>query len=172
MERRTPIARSKPLTARKPLQVHNPLTSRSTLGQGNGLQRRPATSPPPARKKSSSGDKGSPIPRPLADYILERAGGCCDWCGRYCLNGWFSRQHRLARGTGGRRDAHTAENLVLVCGSATSIGCHLRCENTDIPAAREAGFRLKPGQNPAEVPILRHGKHLVYPTANGWVEAA
>jgi len=151
--RRTPLTRSAPLRARARSAGH--------VDPGQ-------TPPAPSRRSQGA---GTPIPPALAAYILERAEGCCDWCGRYCLNGWYSRQHRQPRGMGGRAGAHTAANLVLLCGSATSPGCHLRAESR-IDEARGAGFRLRPDEDPDTTPILRHGLVLVLPTAEGWVVAA
>jgi 5-methylcytosine-specific restriction protein A len=73
---------------------------------------------------------------------------------------------------GGRGGAHTAANLVLLCGTANSPGgCHLRCEHDDLDAARSAGFRLRPGEDPETAPILRHGVSWVLPTSEGWLAA-
>src|SRR6185312_8370220 len=41
---------------------------------------------------------------------------------------WWSIQHRLARGQGG---GNQLWNLIALCGSATSQGCHLICEQRD-----------------------------------------
>ena len=157
-----------------PPERRTPLTSTTKLSRTGALTRsapaRVSTSREPRPRPSRPAQAaGSAIPRKLADYILERAEGCCDWCGRYCLNGWYSRQHRNPRAMGGRAGANTAANLVLLCGSATSKGCHEKAERSDIPAAREAGFRLRDHENPDTTPILRHGLVRVLPTADGWV---
>lgn len=167
LSRKTPLTAKTGLTTRTELSRGSELTRASSLPRGVHVPRPRST----AQRGSSTGrsDQGTPIPRDLAAWILERAEDCCDWCGAYCLNGPYSRQHRAARGMGGRSGANTAENLVLLCGTANSPGgCHLRCEHDDLDAAREAGFRLRPGEDPAATPIHRHGVSWVLPTSEGW----
>lgn len=98
----------------------------------------------------------------------------CQWCGRWVdvLNGYYSLQHRRARNMGGSRLADTdkPQNLVLVCGSATT-GCHGHIESHPIEAA-ERGFRLLQTQNPATHPITRWGGAHLYLTAAGRAEPA
>lgn len=118
--------------------------------------------------------KAPPVPADLAQYVLERAEYRCDRCGISIVGRQFSRQHRRARGAGGRRDGylHTAANLVVMCGSATSPGCHSLAENHERAQAYAEGFAIKgEAQDPAEVPILRHGVEWVIPTADGWAPA-
>jgi hypothetical protein len=68
---------------------------------------------------------------------------------------WWSIQHRLARGQGGTNDP---TNLLALCGSATSAGCHLRCEQRD-REMQARGYWLESWQNPATEPVMVHSEH-------------
>lgn len=96
----------------------------------------------------------SPLTR---QTVLTRDDFTCCWCGRR-LNisyDYYSLQHRRARGAGGSRLAwiNSAENLVLVCGSATSPHCHQHIESHP-DAARSRGFRLGFIESAAAVPVI------------------
>ena len=87
--------------------------------------------------------------------VWEREQGCCAACGRVLRPGdWWSIQHRLARGQGGDS---SLPNLVLLCGSATSAGCHLRAEQRD-PHMHAAGFYVESWEDPRLVPVMLHGE--------------
>jgi 5-methylcytosine-specific restriction enzyme A len=115
------------------------------------------------------------MPKWLADYVLERAEGLCDRCARPLDELGFSRQHRRAHGMGGRVGAelHTAANVVVMCGSATTPGgCHNLAENKERAQCEREGFVIRGEvQRPEDVPILRHGIDWVIPTADGWLPA-
>lgn len=119
-----------------------------------------------------------PVSPALAQFVLERSGYACDRCGVSIIGRPFSRQHRRAKGAGGRRDGYlnTPENLILLCGSATSPGCHGLVENSPVPGARTEAYRLGfaikgEAQDPAAVPVFRHLREWQLPTADGWVPA-
>lgn len=59
-------------------------------------------------------------------------------------------QHRKARGQGGD---NSPQNLVTLCGSATSTGCHLLCEQRD-PEMTARGFVVPSWGDPAEIPLV------------------
>jgi hypothetical protein len=168
MERRIPLARGKPLTARKPLQVHNPLTSRSTLSQGNGLQRRtelPRGTGPAARPTG----KRTPAEADAWSALRQRrwalSGGRCDYCGNTLPFDEMECHHRVLTAHGG---PDAIENTLAL----HALGCHVPLVHGGGQASYDRGFLVHRWDDPAQVPVLRHGKHLVYPTANGWVEAA
>ncbi len=94
--------------------------------------------------------------------IAERDVWACAACGRPMDMGPYSIQHRDARGMGGTPDpaANSPANLILLCGSATSLGCHLQAEQRDA-LMNLRGFWLKPGQKPEDTPV----DHFAY----GWV---
>lgn len=60
----------------------------------------------------------SAIPRAVADLVHERAQGHCERCGKFTP---LELHHRLYRSRGG---AHTAGNLIAVCGWGNHTGCH------------------------------------------------
>jgi hypothetical protein len=124
------------------------------------------------KKKRAAGR--APMPKALADMTLERADWCCDWCGAPILGRPFSRQHRRAHGMGGRQGAelHTPANVILLCGSATSPGCHNRAENQERAEADRLGFViLGEARRPEDVPIFRHMTHWVIPGDGEWIPA-
>ena len=95
----------------------------------------------------------SDVPRALRELVYARDLGLCQRCGRYCLNTEHSLQHRCPRQIGGDAGAHTAANLILLCGSATTR-CHGHVESRRTEAYAE-GFLVERGQDPATVPVLR-----------------
>ncbi|UVK62568.1 HNH endonuclease [Arthrobacter phage TaylorSipht] len=88
--------------------------------------------------------------------VIARDLSKCQWCGRHVRteSGWYSLQHRRARGMGGSRDAATnqAGNLVLVCGTGTTE-CHGEIEGNPAQAIAR-GFRIAAGATPSRVPIV------------------
>jgi 5-methylcytosine-specific restriction protein A len=94
--------------------------------------------------------------------VVERDQRACACCGKTIGSGQWSMQHRLARGAGGTSNPliNAPSNLITLCGSATSPGCHLTAESREA-GSHDAGFWLHHGQDPATVPV-RHALH-------GWV---
>lgn len=103
--------------------------------------------------------------------VIERDGNRCQWCGRHVQTdaGWYSLQHRRARGMGGSRRASTdaPANLVLVCGTGTTE-CHGYIEAHPGEAAAR-GFRVSSSTDPARVPILDYSGKLLDLTAGPYV---
>lgn len=89
--------------------------------------------------------------------VLERDQHQCCSCGRPVgLPGtWWSIQHRVARGQGG---TNGLPNLVTLCGSATSPGCHRLAEDRD-REMHERGYWLRSDEDPALVPIMLASEH-------------
>jgi len=83
--------------------------------------------------------------------VLERDGHACVSCGRPVgrAGQWWSIQHRVARGTGGGNEL---SNLIALCGSATSPGCHRRCEDRE-QEMHDRGYWLRSGENPRLVGV-------------------
>lgn len=96
----------------------------------------------------------SPVPRGLRAAVWDRDEGRCQRCGRLIQGGPSSLHHRRPRRAGGSAGAHTAENLVLLCGTGTT-GCHQHVESHRADAY-EAGWLVHSWGNPAVVPVLRH----------------
>lgn len=96
----------------------------------------------------------------VVDLVDERSGPACERCGRYVDGQWFSRQHRIARGSGGSRRlaVHSVANRVKVCGSATSPdGCHAWMEDrSNLAQAQFEGYVISQHGDidPLTVPIL------------------
>ena len=88
--------------------------------------------------------------------VIARDLSTCQWCGRYVRteSGWYSLQHRRARGMGGSRDVATNQpaNLVLVCGTGTTE-CHGQIEQAPAQALAR-GFRISSSATPARVPYM------------------
>jgi 5-methylcytosine-specific restriction protein A len=169
--KRTSLTRKAPLDSGTKGLQRTGISRTSTLGRGTGMPRSalPCPSPAPKAKKPAAGR--APMPKWLADYVLERADWCCDWCGQSIVGQPFSRQHRRAHGSGGRAggELHTAANVIVLCGSATSPGCHNRAENQGRALAYRLGFAIRgEARAPEEVPIFRHEREWVIPTAYGW----
>jgi hypothetical protein len=57
------------------------------------------------------------IPKKVRDALHERAGDCCEMCGRHGAN---NAHHRRNKSQGGR---DVLSNLLLLCGSGVT-GCH------------------------------------------------
>lgn len=106
---------------------------------------------------------GKKNPRPPRDtgpsvatrqLIKERAGGCCERCGK-TITGDHSIHHRKPRGMGGTRDpkANSPANLVLLCGSATTPdGCHTGVERFR-ESAITTGYIVSRSADPELIPI-------------------
>jgi 5-methylcytosine-specific restriction endonuclease McrA len=94
--------------------------------------------------------------------VYERDNWQCAACGISVASGWKSVQHRVARGVSGSNEL---QNLVLLCGSATT-GCHLKCEQRDAEMHRR-GFWLPSWENPAVVPVIRYDGLSVMLAADG-----
>ena len=95
--------------------------------------------------------------------VCAREGDCCASCGKYVPAGsWRSIQHRVRRQVGGNGLA----NLVLLCGSATSDGCHWRAEQRT-GEMNERGYWLRSHEDPVLVPVMLCGGVTAWLTADG-----
>lgn len=103
----------------------------------------------------------------VRQLILDRDGYTCLGCGKDIRHAyWYSIQHRKARGQGG---SNSCENLVTLCGSATSPGCHLLCEARD-PEMTARGLVVPSWNDPAETPVVLWTGQGVYLTTDGRYE--
>lgn len=143
--KRTPLAR-KPFARRTPSE----LPVRLGFGVGAALGGREAGIPAPKPRKDTGPD------RRTRGLVLARDNFQCVACGKpvggACT--WWSLQHRLARGQGGGNELW---NLILLCGSATSEGCHLRCEQRD-REMQARGYWLESWQDPRTEPVMIVGE--------------
>jgi hypothetical protein len=89
--------------------------------------------------------------------VLARDNWQCVSCG-FPVGGactWWSLQHRKARGQGGGNEPF---NLIVLCGSATSEGCHRRCEDRD-REMQARGYWLESWQDPAAEGVMVFSEH-------------
>jgi 5-methylcytosine-specific restriction endonuclease McrA len=121
----------------------------------------------PIRRKSTPKAKPSPSRTPVRgtgpgqktrELVLARDNWQCVSCGKPAGSGWWSIQHRVARGVGG---GNSLQNLVVLCGSATSAGCHREAENRTAES-HARGYWLRSDENPALVPVLLRGRVLAW----------
>ena len=103
----------------------------------------------------------SDITAKTRDVVWIRDEGRCVGCGLYLTREmWHSIQHRLRRQVGGNGLA----NLILMCGSATSDGCHRKAEDR-LWSTERLGYWIKantkPVIDPQTVPVF-------YAYENAW----
>lgn len=122
----------------------------------------PSTQVAPSGVQMAVKHAARPIPLKLRQQILTRDDHTCTRCDQPIRDSDYSLHHRLPRGRGGQ---HTPENLVTVCGSATT-GCHQVIESYRARATVD-GWLVPSGINPAAWPVHRVGQWL-QPTATGW----
>jgi hypothetical protein len=90
--------------------------------------------------------------RKVRALVMERDNYRCVSCGAVVgvALTWWSLQHRKARGQGGD---NSPQNLIVLCGSATSPGCHRRAEDRD-RESNACGYWLQSWEDPALVPVM------------------
>lgn len=139
LHRGKPLERKTALTARKPLEAKSaPMAGRHRAGS-----KPPRDTGPDARTRAT---------------VLVRDGYQCVRCGRVAgpAIGPYSIQHRIARGVGG---GNGPQNLILLCGTATSPdGCHALAESRD-REAQAHGYWLESWQNPLTEGVLYASEH-------------
>ena len=106
----------------------------------------------------------NPTPK-TRGIVLARDNYQCAGCGKNVGGAytWWSLQHRVARGVGG---GNGAENLVALCGSATSRGCHLKCEQRNA-VMHERGLWLRSTEDPALKPVTYWDRRVAWLTSTG-----
>lgn len=110
----------------------------------------------------------SEIPQWVKDAVHKRAGGYCECCGGPCYVSDHAYHHRRSKGMGGSKDVitQTPENVVLVCGRDNRSRCHGDIHQNP-EQAREAGWLVRQGADPAAVGILLHNGRYVFLTHDG-----
>jgi hypothetical protein len=88
-------------------------------------------------------------------FLMGRAGGACERCGREC--GPVQRHHRKRRREGG----DSLENLVVL-----GEPCHREIHAHPVEA-RRTGFIVSMSKEPADIPILWHLREWVYLDTDG-----
>jgi hypothetical protein len=142
------MAPGKPL-ARAPFRPRRQLQASTKPGLDLELEKAQQPGPRHARRKDTGPS------RKIRAMVLERDSWSCVACGRDISDGQpYSIQHRVARGQGGGNDLF---NLIVLCGSATSRGCHLIAESRD-REMQAAGYWLESWQSPAAEGVMVHGE--------------
>ena|SRR5215510_10732169 len=125
---------------------------------------------PPKKTPSYTGPS-----REVVEAVLDRANWCCERCSTPIsgMRGVFwSVHHRRPRALGGTRWAgvNLPSNLLVLCGSATSPGCHQEVESHRADALY-AGWLVASGLDPARVAVLVHrASRWVYLTDTGYAD--
>ncbi|TDC25938.1 hypothetical protein E1211_30500, partial [Micromonospora sp. 15K316] len=142
---------------------YSTLVNRSApLARTAGLDRKPTVR---VQRPTDTGPDAATV-----QVVAVRDQGRCVRCGRYVLAGMRGRdwsvQHRRARqGRDHRPDTNRPQNLILLCGSATT-GCHGWVESYR-SAARDGGWAIRQTEDPAAMPVDHHLHGRVWLTADG-----
>lgn len=100
--------------------------------------------------------------RATKELVLDRAAGFCEACG---IGRPEQLHHRRARGMGGS----TADDTNIPANAlAVDARCHALIESQRALAI-DRGWLVRQGQDPAEVPVLRHGADWVLLREDGGV---
>lgn len=99
--------------------------------------------------------------------VCERAGGCCERCGRDLEGQRYSIHHRKPRRMGGTKDPEINSlcNLMLLCGTGTT-GCHGYVEDRRLEAMH-LGYLLASWEDPSGAVVHVHGRGSCYLLADG-----
>ena len=149
--------------ARAPMpQRTTPLKKGAKSGRNSGGAEGPRTA---IERKNPPAGKLAALPKARRDTgpdratrqaVIDREQSMCAACGKYLPPGsWRSIQHRVARGVGGGSEIW---NLVLLCGSATSPGCHLEAERRT-SESHDRGYWLRSDEDPRLVPVMLFSPH-------------
>ena len=150
-----------------------PLQRKTPLRAQVGMSRKPVQSWTDANKSHTKASlpsrrRDTEPSRKVRQVVLERDGYACVACGKPIGQAaWWSMQHRVARGQGGRNEPF---NLIVLCGSATSAGCHRRAEDRD-REFNARGYWLHSWEDPAATPLMVFSPGgsgvMAWPTADG-----
>jgi hypothetical protein len=97
---------------------------------------------------------------------IRDVGGCvaCGGIGQ-------EKHHRRRRRENGDGKAHTPANGILLCGWGNQTGCHGRV-HSDPRWARPRGYVVRPGVDPATVPVWHHSRGWIMLDEDGGWKAA
>lgn len=149
------LAPGKGFGQRKPMNRGKPMERSMTPAGQRAAMSRSATKPKPREPR---------VTPEVRDVVLLRSRGRCevgvtDACrarGRRLDSPEGTNQHhRHPGGMGGskRAEIHAAEGLLQVCGQGNTSGCHGWIESNRT-AAKERGWLVDRGQDPADVPVV------------------
>lgn len=82
--------------------------------------------------------------------VHQRAGSCCERCGRSIVNIPAEMDHRRAKGMGGslRKSTHSPANASLLCAD-----CH-RWKHANPNKAADSGWHVRQWESPETVPLI------------------
>lgn len=87
--------------------------------------------------------------------VRERDGDRCTMCGARLWNEYRSVHHRAPKGMGGSALLESPANLVTLCGTGNTGGCHGKAHSNP-QWARNHGWIVSRSLNPAEIPVDCH----------------
>ena len=122
-----------------------------------------AKQPPEIKLRTKARKYYPPWPDGLRDTVLELAGHCCDMCGQALSAKSWECHHRRLRSQGGLDEV---PNLL-----ALHHSCHGQAHGNRA-WARDCGYIVHRGDDPATRPVLRHGKSWQLPSIDGWTDCA
>jgi 5-methylcytosine-specific restriction endonuclease McrA len=134
----------------KPLGRHTRLQRHAPLGNSGSKLKQTKRIPQQSAKKRAGRRNWAQ----LRVAVLDRSEGCCDLCAMAIRPEDFECHHRRLRSQGGLDEM---PNLV-----ALHDLCHSRLHD-DRAMARDAGFIVHQPDDPAETPVLRHGRAWALP---------
>lgn len=141
-----------------PIERRTPLRAKTGLARKRERPER-KVSPPKPRAAKRKGLRRPAMDGNLRAAVYERAAGMCDRCGHAIHPDAWECHHRKLRSQGGE-DSH--ENLIALC-----PGCHAWAHGNPL-AAKTQGFIVPPWDDPAETPVLRHGRAFWLPVGQTW----
>lgn len=114
------------------------------------------------------------VSQKVRDQVKDRDGYCCVACGVSIIGRPYSLQHRRARKAGGARISWIGQpqNLITVCGTATTPDCHLTRMESRPSDAKDLGYVISewPEIDPRFIPVTvvtEFGKARVWLTPDG-----
>ena len=95
--------------------------------------------------------------------VLARDGHACACCGRSIIGQPYRILQRKRRWAGGD---YSAPNLITVAGTAVT-GCCGRIESRSDPLDEAHGYVVRPGDDPAKIPVMHASSGVVWLAADG-----
>lgn len=114
------------------------------------------------------------VSQKVRDAVRERDNYSCVACGKSIIGRPYSLQHRRARKAGGSRLPwiDQPQNLITVCGTATTPDCHWKRMESRPTDAKDLGYVISewPEIDPRFIPVVvvtEFGEATVWLTPDG-----
>lgn len=91
--------------------------------------------------------KSTSIPQSARNAVVDRSGGVCEGCGESRATNIHHRKYRSRGGT------HEVHNLVALCGSGNTSGCHGRAHSGE---GKDLGWAVPSWAHPEFWPAYRY----------------